>query len=205
MATSTKRTKAKASTKAAAEPNADVKTAASESTKEDVGKTGTTGASPADDPKANPMSDPESHAVSPAEMAAMRPTAGAKTGVGAAFAASADAALDRQNDREAALKEQTDNSTFGRLSRSNLVLNENQITGERWVGVSIQQTDADLASKNRTRITPLAEVRPFRGLTVKPENGEPFALGDEFDRDATPADWLRVMIPGDNPSPLISA
>jgi hypothetical protein len=166
---------------------------ASEPTKEEVGKTGAQaeGGSPANDPKANPMSDPESHAVSPGEMAAMKPDA-----KDSANAESATAALARQNEREEALREQRDNSTAGRLSRSGLVLNENQNTGERWVGKSIQQdSEASHADKLKTRITPITEVKPFRGLTVKPEGGEPFALGDEFDKDATPAMWLGVVDP----------
>lgn len=179
MATSTKKAAKKAADKADE----------SKATKADAAA----GTSPANDPKANPASDPESHAVSASEMAALRPGGGEKAS--ALAAADVDTA-ERMESETAERKADEDNSPHARLVRSGLVLNENQITGERWVGKSIQQTDADAASKNRTRVTPLSDVAPFRGLTVKPEGGEPFALGDEFDKDATPADWLRVINPG---------
>jgi hypothetical protein len=126
-------------------------------------------------------------AVSPGEMTAM------KGGKPSPLAASDETVSQiATEDFQRALD--ADRSIAGRLTRTGYVLNENQITGERWVGLSVQRDpDADAATKARTRVTNIAEIRPFRGLTVKPTNGEPFAVSEEFDKDATPADWFAVL------------
>lgn len=91
-------------------------------------------------------------------------------------------------------KPDEDNSIAARLARTGYVLNENQITGERWVGISVQRDpDADASTRAKTKVTSIAEVAPRKGLTVKPTNGEPFAVSDEFDRSSSPADWFAVI------------
>lgn len=97
-----------------------------------------------------------------------------------------------------------DNSIAGRLVRSGYVLNENQITGERYVGETIQKCEtATQADRLNTRVTSIAEIPPRKGLTVKPIDGEPFVVGEEFDRDSTPASWFAVINPATQ-QPFIS-
>lgn len=137
----------------------------------------------------------ETTEVSGSEMASMKGTAKS----GKASLAASPATMDALAEETAGEKTEQDNSVYGRLSRSGYVLNENQITGERWIGETIQNDpDADHASKLKTRITPIAEVRPWRGLEVRPKNGEPFAVSEEYDKDTTPASWLGMLIPGTN-------
>jgi hypothetical protein len=155
---------------------------------EEVGTQG-----PSNDPE-NAMSDIRDHSVSPKEMSELR---GAGEGLkGAKLAAADDSTAEGLEAETAVEKREEDTSVYGRLSRSGLVLNEDQTTGERWVGISAQQDPEYPAHlKNKVRVTPLAEVRPWKGLTVRPKNGEPFAVPDHIDRDATPADWLAMVNP----------
>lgn len=138
----------------------------------------------------NAMSDIQSHEATQSEITAKR---GGKV---SPLAAQDEKTHERIKEEAAKERREEDTTIHARLSRSGYVLNENQITGERWIGESIQRDpDADAASKNRTRITNIAEVRPFRGLQVRPKDGEPFAVSEEYDKDATPADWLGMIDP----------
>lgn len=92
-------------------------------------------------------------------------------------------------------KEAADNSTAGRLARSGYVLNEDQVDGRRWVGIPWQRDEEEKKKGHTVRVTPISEVRPWTGLQVRPENGEPFAV-PEVPKDETPAFWLGLLIPG---------
>lgn len=141
----------------------------------------------------NPASNPRDNSVSAAELAAKLPGDDKGKGLLAADAQTAE----RMEAEDETRKADEDNSVAGRLARSGYLYHENQITGERWVGTPIQQDDsADLASKQRTRVTSLSEAKPFTGLTIKPKDGEPFAVPEEFGgREATPKDWLAILNP----------
>lgn len=92
-------------------------------------------------------------------------------------------------------KAEEDQSEYGRLSRSGYGLNEDKVTGKRWVGVSYA-VDPEEKDKDHTVVfTPITDVRPWTGLQVRPKNGEPFAV-PEVGKDATPAYWLSLLIPG---------
>lgn len=127
------------------------------------------------------------NSMSPSEMTAAR---GGKAGKLAA----PDEDLEKANAEDAKKAADEDMSIHARLARSGYVLNENQVTGERWVGLSVQRDpDADATAKAKTRVTSIAEMAPWKGLTVKPKDGEPFAISDEFDKGSTPADWFAVL------------
>lgn len=138
----------------------------------------------------NPASDLTDHSVTASEMAA-------KKGGKASKLAATDETVETLAAETAAESASEDVSVHGRLSRSGYVLNENQITGERWIGESIQRDpNADATARAKTRVTNIAEVRPWKGLEVRPKSGEPFVVSDEYDKDSTPAAWLSMLIPG---------
>lgn len=136
------------------------------------------------------MTFPETTEVSASEMSAMRGTDPNKPSL-----AATDEDVDRANAEDAEKKAEEDTSEYGRLSRSGYVLNEDQVDGRRWIGVPWQQDEAEKDKGHIVRVTPLADARPFTGLQVRPKNGEPFAV-PEVGKDATPAFWLSLMVPG---------
>lgn len=136
----------------------------------------------------------QDNSVTAGEMSAMRGTAtGDAKGTSKLAATEADAATFEAEDEKR--REDEDNSDYGRLSRSGYVLNEDKVTGKRWIGVPVARDPVELAKDHVVVVTPIAEVRPWTGLTVRPENGEPFAV-PEVPKDATPAYWLGLIIPG---------
>jgi DNA-directed RNA polymerase beta subunit len=150
----------------------------------------------ADEPE-NKLNNLQDNSVSPDEMQAKKGMVGGKTDPAAANLAAQDAdTADRLKEESEERKAEEDTSVHARLARSGYVYNDNHITGERWVGVSIQcDPNADAASRAKTRVTSIAEYPPRKGLTVKPKDGEPFAVSEEFDKDSTPKDWFAVIDP----------
>lgn len=136
----------------------------------------------------NKLNNLRDNSVTASEMSEMR------GGKPSKLAASADdvATFEAEDEKRA---EDEDNSDHGRLSRSGYVLNDDQNTGRRWVGVPWQNDAAEKDKDHIVRVTPIQEVVPFTGLTVRPKGGDPFAL-PELPKDATPAYWLGLLIPG---------
>lgn len=142
----------------------------------------------------NKMSDIKDNSVSADEMTHKRhgDTKGAKLA-----AQDADTAERIQKETQEEKREE-DTSIHMRLARSGYVYNEDQISGDRWVGESVQRsTDPRReTAKLRTRVTSIAERPPYKGLRVEPiGGGEPFAIGDEFDKDAKVEMWFAVINP----------
>jgi hypothetical protein len=132
----------------------------------------------------------QDNSVSPAEMSELRGNKDSK------LAASTETA-EKMEEESTERKEDEDNSTHGRLSRSGFVLNEDMVTGDRWVGIPYSQDAEELKKGHKVRVTPISEVRPWTGLQVRPKNGEPFAV-PEVSKDESPAFWLGLMIPDTN-------
>jgi hypothetical protein len=145
-----------------------------------------------------------SHEKTATEIAAAAPATAPATApaqVGAQVnAASMDAAseqLDRQDEKRA---EDEDKSIFGRISRSGLVFNRDNVSGEEWVGPSVQTEGQEFAHRKlKVTIMPLSTVSPRTGMLVRPDGlkGDSFTIpeGSQFGPQANPDAWAAVTKP----------
>jgi hypothetical protein len=111
-------------------------------------------------------------------------------------AKSVDAANAQIEAKEEQSREEEDNSIFGKILRSGLFHVRDHVLDQTYIGISPQaDPDASPASKSRSVVTGLDVVPPRTGLTVRPKDGEAFAIGDGFNLDSKPEDWARVLNP----------
>jgi hypothetical protein len=146
--------------------------------------------------EANTASD---HATTAAAIAAQTaPAAGERTAAARGIAANVDevsAQLDRQDEKRA---EDEDRSLFGRITRSGLVHNRDHVTGEEWVGPSVQTEGPEFAHRKlKVSITPLSNIAPRTGMLVRPDGltGDSFTIPEGFGPDKNPDAWAAVTKP----------
>jgi hypothetical protein len=144
--------------------------------------------------EANTASD---HAKSASEIAAAVSPAKGESGANV-NAKSMDAVseqLDRQDEKRA---EDEDKSVFGRIARSGLVHNRDNVSGDEWVGPSVQTEGPEFAyRKLKVSVTPLPNIAPRTGMLVRPDGltGDSFTIPEGFGPDKNPDDWGKVSKP----------
>lgn len=87
---------------------------------------------------------------------------------------------------------------FRKMRESGLVLNEDHVGSENWIGPSVQTEGPEFAyRKIKVRITPIDSVVPRTGMLVRPDGlkGDSFTVGDNFGPGGTPRDWAAVINP----------
>lgn len=104
-------------------------------------------------------------------------------------AADADTA-EQIADETAEEKKEEDNSVHARLSRTSLVLHDDQNNGRMWVGVA----DGPCRERDhRCRHTTLAEAKPVAGTPIIIGGEAVAAVPFDIDRNAGPEFWLTIM------------
>lgn len=116
-----------------------------------------------------------------------------------AQAASIDDASAKLDASEAKSAEDEDKSLFGRIQRSGLVFNRDNVSGEEWVGPSVQTEGPEFAHRKlKVSIFPLSTIGPRTGTLVRPDglSGESFTVPDlGFGPSASPDEWAKVTRP----------